>query len=75
MHVSRFPQIESSTAGTRPADLCGEQLYLHLLEAHGRTPLELIVTLDHLAALHRFEHFEASAGLVEVDHDHGARGD
>ena len=42
----------------------------HLIGAHGWTILDIAVSGESLDLLHQFEHFEASVGLVEVNHDH-----
>lgn len=42
----------------------------HMIHAHHRAPVELLGEARLIRAVHRFEHFEAGLGLVEVDHDH-----
>jgi len=46
------------------------QLREHLVVAHGWSALDLLARGHEAGALHRFEHFEDSAGLVRLDHDH-----
>jgi hypothetical protein len=64
---SRAPE---PVAPARRVELQGDQLREHMQQAHGRTAYELLVIAEHMHDLHRFEHFEASVGLVTVDHDH-----
>jgi hypothetical protein len=42
----------------------------HMVHAHHRALVELMGGPRLIRAVHRFEHFEAGMGLVEVDHDH-----
>jgi hypothetical protein len=46
------------------------QLREHLVTAHGWTALDLLAHGHEAPAIHRFEHFEESAGLIALDHDH-----
>jgi hypothetical protein len=50
------------------------QLREHLVADHGWTALDLLAHGVTVFALHRFEHFEESAGLVALTHDHGRPG-
>ena len=42
----------------------------HMIHAHHRALVELMGEPRIIRAVHRFEHFEAGLGLVEVDHQH-----
>ena len=46
----------------------------HLHRSHGWGHLELLRAPEHHEDLHRFEHFEATVGLVVVNHTHGPAG-
>jgi hypothetical protein len=42
----------------------------HMIHSHHRAPVELLGEARLISAVHRFEHFEAGIGLVDVDHGH-----
>ena len=42
----------------------------HMIHSHHRAPVELLGEARLIRAVHRFEHFEAGLGLVDVDHNH-----
>jgi hypothetical protein len=50
-----------------------ESLREHLRQYHGWTALDVFTRWNRARTMHRFEHFEESVGLVELEHDHSAR--
>lgn len=42
----------------------------HLVSMHGWQAVDVLARASHLDVLHRFEHCEASFGLVQLNHDH-----
>ncbi len=76
MYSGSSDAIDGASLGTLAATTDGaghdqaQGIYNHMLHEHGRDPLDLLRSPECLAALHRFEHFEADSGLVTVTHTH-----
>ena len=67
MHIA-----DSSGFGRSGAD-SDDALLEHLTQHHGWTTMDVVTRWDRARTLHRFEHFEESVGLVELEHSHSTR--